>query len=153
MKFSHKTLIVASIAIVAIQFIQPRKNESKLITEADFLKTSNPPDNVRKLFRNACYDCHSNNTAYPWYTYLQPVGWIMKNHINEGKEELNFSEFWNYSRRKQISKLNSIANSIEDDIMPLPSYQLMHKEAKLSDSEKKLMISWVENLKNSLSGN
>lgn len=153
MKFSHKTLIVASIAIVAIQFIQPRKNESKLITEADFLKTNSLTDSIGSLFRNACYDCHSNNTVYPWYTYLQPVGWIMKNHINEGKEELNFSEFWNYSRRKQISKLNSIANSIEDDIMPLQSYQLMHKEAKLSGSEKKLMISWVENLKDSLSGN
>lgn len=74
----------------------------------------------------------------------------MENHISEGKEELNFSEFRSYSRRKQISKLNSIANSIEDGIMPLQSYQLMHREAKLSVSEKKLMISWAEHLKDSI---
>lgn len=151
MKFTHKTLIVAGIAFLAIQFFQPERNQNKLITEADFLKSSRLTDSVRYLFRNACYDCHSNNTSYPWYTNIQPVGWIMENHIREGKEELNLSEFWSYSQRKQISKLNSIANSIEDDLMPLASYKLMHANANLSGSEKKLIIDLVLNLKDSLS--
>jgi len=75
----------------------------------------------------------------------------MANHIKEGKSELNFSEFGSYSSRRQISKLNGIANSIKDDIMPLSSYKLMHKNAKLNTNQKTLIIYWAQQLKDSLS--
>lgn len=75
----------------------------------------------------------------------------MAKHIKQGKESLNFSEFGSYSPRRQLSKLNGIANSIKDDIMPLSSYKLMHKSAQLSKDEKTLVINWAQQLKDSLS--
>jgi hypothetical protein len=117
----------------------------------DISKIVSIPDSVQVVLKNACYDCHSNNTNYPWYSNIQPMGWLMATHIRQGKEELNFSEFGSYSSRKQLSKLNGIANSIKDDIMPLSSYKLMHKNARLSTIEKVLIINWVKQSKDSLS--
>ena len=146
-----KILLAAGFAFIAIQFIQPKQNKNNQVSAADILKTVSIPDNVQAILKTACYDCHSNNTVYPWYANIQPIGWLMANHIKEGKSELNFSEFGSYSSRRQISKLNGIANSIRDDIMPLSSYKLMHKNAKLSTNQKTLIIYWAQQLKDSLS--
>jgi len=146
-----KILLAAGFALIAIQFIQPNQNKNNQVSAADILKTVSIPDNVQAILKTACYDCHSNNTVYPWYANIQPIGWLMANHIKEGKSELNFSEFGSYSSRRQISKLNGIANSIRDDIMPLSSYKLMHKNAKLSTNQKTLIIYWAQQLKDSLS--
>ena len=79
------------------------------------------------------------------------MGWLMSYHIKQGKEVLNFSEFGNYSARKQLSKLTGIANSIKDDIMPLSSYKWMHKKARISEDQKALIITWTQQIKDSLS--
>jgi len=151
MSLTKKILVAIGIVFVALQFIQPVHNKSGQITVTDISKIASIPDSVQDILKNACYDCHSNNTNYPWYSSIQPMGWIMANHITQGKEALNFSEFGSYSPRKQLSKLNGIANSIKDDIMPLSSYKLIHKNAQLSTKEKTLIINWVEVLKDNLS--
>jgi hypothetical protein len=102
------------------------------------------PDTVLTLLKNACYDCHSDNTDYPWYSNIQPMGWLMTYHIKQAKSQLNFSEFGSYSQRRQLSKLDGIANSIKDDIMPLKSYKMIHKNAQLSAKEKVLLINWAQ---------
>jgi hypothetical protein len=142
-------LLTIGILMIAIQFIRPARNQNKQVLLTDISKSVTIPDSVQSILTNACYDCHSNNTNYPWYVNIQPTGWLMAKHINQGKEELNFSEFGNYSPRRQISKLNGIANSIEDDIMPLPSYRFMHKNARLSENEKSLVIRWIQNTEDS----
>lgn len=144
-------LLIAGITFIVIQFVQPTHNKNTQVSEADILNTVNVPDSVKSILKTTCYDCHSNNTNYPWYSNIQPMGWLMAEHIKEGKEELNFSEFGSYSLRKQLSKLNGIANSIRDDIMPLSSYKLMHKQARLSKTEKLLLINWTEQTLDSLS--
>lgn len=151
MSLTYKILVVIGFVFIAIQFIQPAHNKSGQIMITDISKTVRISDSVQEILKNACYDCHSNNTNYPWYSNIQPMGWIMANHITQGKEELNFSEFGSYSPRKQISKLNGIANSIKDDIMPLSSYKLMHKKAQLSTKAKTLIINWVQLSKDNLS--
>jgi len=118
----------------------------------DISKTVSISDSVKASLKITCYDCHSNNTNYPWYSNIQPGGWLMAKHIKKGKYELNFSEFGSYSTRRQVSKLNGIANSIKDDIMPLKSYKIMHKSAELSTDEKSLLINWAQQSKDSLSG-
>ena len=115
---------------IAVQFMQPAHNKSSNLLSTDISKTVTISDSVQVVLKNACYDCHSNNTNYPWYANIQPTGWLMARHIKNGKEKLNFSEFGNYSPRRKISKLNGIANSIKDDIMPLSFYKLMHKKAQ-----------------------
>ena len=119
----------------------------------DISKVITIPDTVLTLLKNACFDCHSNNTDYPWYSNIQPIGWLMAYHIKQAKNELNFSEFGAYSQRRQISKLDGIANSIKDNIMPLKSYKIMHKSAQLSTDEKSLLINWEQQSIDSLSEN
>jgi len=148
-----KKILLFAIAIVfiAIQFYRPAFNKSSQVFATDISKIVTTSDSVQAVLKNTCYDCHSNNTNYPWYSNIQPMGWLMVKHIRKGKDELNFSEFGSYSQRRQLSKLNGIANSIKDNIMPLPSYKMMHKNAQLSTYEKALLINWVQQAKDSLS--
>ena len=146
-----KVLLAAGIVFIAIQFIQPAKNIDNQVSATDISKTIPVPDNVQALLKTACYDCHSNNTNYPWYAYIQPAGWLLGSHIAEANGKLNFNEFGNLSARRQISKLDGIANSIKDDIMPLTSYKMMHKNARLNQSEKELLIKWAQQSQDILS--
>jgi heme-binding protein len=135
---------------VGIQFIPTNRNQSDEILETDFAKTFNVPSDIQNLFEKSCYDCHSNNTNYPWYNKIQPASWFLEKHVKEGKKELNFSEFGANSKRKQRSKLKSIISQIRDDEMPMLSYTLIHRGTKLSNSEKELIINWVTKLRDSL---
>ncbi len=151
MSIIKKTLLVLLIVFIGIQFIRPVRNESGQVLSTDIIKTLNVPDNVFNALKISCYDCHSNNTNYPFYTNIQPVGWMMNNHIKNGKDKLNFSDFGSYSRRRQISKLRSIISQIQDDKMPLSSYTIIHKDAVLTTENKTLIIDWLSKSKDSLS--
>ena len=94
----------------------------------------------------ACYDCHSNKSVYPWYTYTQPIGWFVKNHIEEGKEHLNFSEFGSYTAEKQAHKLEECYELIEKGEMPLSSYTLIHKEAVLTTEQQTNLVTYFKEL-------
>ena len=145
-----KILLSILVVFIAIQFLQPGRNISGRVLASDISNLVRLSDSVQVILKNACYDCHSNNSNYPWYVNIQPVGWLMAKHIRQGKETLNFSEFGNYSSRKQLSKLAGISNSIKDGTMPLSSYKWMHKNARLSNDEKTLIINWVQRSKDSL---
>ena len=151
MRLAKKILLVSGILFIALQFIRPVHNKSRQVLTTDISKVVTIPDTVLTLLKNACYDCHSNNTDYPWYSNIQPMGWLMAYHIKQAKNQLNFSEFGTYSQRRQLSKLDGIANSIKDDIMPLKSYKIMHKSAQLSTDEKSLLINWAQQSIDSLS--
>lgn len=127
-----------------IQFFAPEKNIDPLQSDMHIRSIYAMPASVETILQKACYDCHSNNTVYPWYTNIQPVGWMMNNHITEGKDDLNLSEFGTYSKRKQESKLKSMANQVKDDKMPLNSYQWLHPEASLDSTEKQMLVHWAE---------
>ena len=139
-----KILLGFGLVLIAIQFIRPARNISSQLLATDITKTVKTSDSVQTVLKKACYDCHSNNTNYPWYANIQPVGWFLANHVSEGKRKLNFSEFGSYPQRKQSSKLNNIANEIQDDGMPLSSYRLIHKKARLTAIEKSLVIKWAQ---------
>jgi hypothetical protein len=138
------------ILFIAIQFVRPAQNKSERVLSTDMTKIYSVPDNVQAVFRAACYDCHSNNTRYPWYSNIQPGGWLLANHVKNGRSALNFSEFGSYSQRKQTSKLKAIVNSLNDGTMPLKSYSLIHRDARLTNDEKALIINWATGQKNNL---
>ena len=135
------------IAFVGIQFMPTIRNQSKVVLETDFTKTFTVPNNIQNLLKNSCYDCHSNNTIYPWYNKIQPVSLFLEHHIKEGKKELNFSEFGGYSERRQKSKLKSVISQIKKGKMPLWSYTLIHRNSQLSKNDKKLIINYLIKLK------
>ena len=153
MRNIKKILLGLLVVLIFIQFIQPYRNMNTQELPTGLERTITVPGNVQSILKTACYDCHSNNTNYPWYSRIQPFAWFQAKHINEGKAELNFSEFGSYSRRRQISKLSGIANSVKNETMPLSSYTLLHKNARLSKEEKTLLIDWVEKIKDSLRSN
>ncbi len=154
MNRTKKILLVLLFVFIAIQFIQPAHNKSGQLLPTEFAKVYSVPNNVLSILQSACYDCHSNNTRYPWYSNIQPMAWMMARHIKNGKDKLNFSEFGSYSVRRQMSKLKGIANQIKDDEMPLSSYKIMHKNARLSKTDKLLIIDWMQKTADGLaSGN
>jgi exonuclease VII small subunit len=135
---------------VGIQFIPTTRNQSEVVPKTDFILVNDVPNDIKNKLQVSCYDCHSNNTIYPWYNKVQPVAWFLEDHIKEGKAELNFNEWDDYSNRRKNSKLKSIINQIENGEMPLDSYTLIHGNAKLSESEKKLLIEYMSDLKENL---
>lgn len=134
-------LAVLVVAIVlVIQVIPVERNVSTVPPGQSFEKTEKVPANVAAILKVSCYDCHSNNTRYPWYSELQPGAYFMAQHIKEGKEELNFDEFNDYSKRRKKAKIKSIISQIEKDEMPLKSYRMMHGNARLSADKKKELL-------------
>ena len=152
MKLTVKILSAAGVVFIAIQFIRPAHNTNENKTETDISKVVSVPDSVHAILQKACYDCHSNNTIYPWYSIIQPAGWLLSKDILKGKDNINFSEFGSYSLRRRLSKFDEIANAITDDIMPLPSYRIMHKNARLSTNEKTILINWAQKSQDTISG-
>lgn len=153
MKVLKKISAILLIVFVGIQFIPTTLNQSKDIPATDIVKSYVVPEKVVKIFKTSCYDCHSNNTNYPWYNKLQPVAWLLEGHIKDGKEELNFNEFDSYSIRRKKSKLKSIASQIEDEEMPLFSYTLIHQDAKLSENDKTEVLAWIDSMIEELNNN
>lgn len=143
-------MVILLIVFVGIQFIPTKRNQSNRVPASDFMVVYNVPQHIESKIKTSCYDCHSNNTKYPWYSQIQPGAWFMQNHIKEGKKELNFNEWTDYSDRRKKSKLKSIISQIKDNEMPLDSYTLIHKDAIFSETEKQEIMQWVTQLKDSL---
>lgn len=144
------SIILAAVVIfLGMQFDRPQKNNSN--NQTKHISTVLPvPDSVEAVLSIACYDCHSNNTRYPWYAEIQPVGWWLNGHILEGKKELNFSEFASYSMRRQYRKLAEISEMVFDDQMPLQEYLIMHRDAKLTSGQKALLMAWIRSVRDTL---
>ena len=144
-KIIKKILFIGLIIFLLMQLYQPARNESfEQDITANFTKVYNVPKNVEAILRTSCYDCHSNNTNYVWYDYVQPMRALVENHIKNAKEDLNFNEWGTYSNRKQERLLNSIKEQIETKQMPLSSYTIMHKKAKLNDEQIKVLTNWLK---------
>lgn len=140
-------LAVLVVAIVlVIQVIPVERNVSTVPPGQSFEKTEKVPANVAAILKVSCYDCHSNNSRYPWYSELQPGAWFMAQHIKKGRDELNFDEFNNYSKRRKKAKIKSIISQIEKEEMPLKSYLMLHSSARLSAADKMDLIDFFNTL-------
>jgi Haem-binding domain len=145
-----KILIAFAVVLVIIQFFRPVKNLSNTKSLTGIATVYQVPNEVNVILDKACNDCHSNNTVYPWYAEVQPVAWWLNNHVNEGKAELNFSEFGTYTPARQYHKLEEIKEMIDEGEMPLSSYTLIHSNAKLTDTEKQTLLGWSEGIRNEM---
>lgn len=99
------------------------------------------------LLRSVCYDCHSNETRYPWYAYVQPLALWIDRHVEEGRDELNFSIWHTYSMKRQANKLDECAEMLESGEMPLNSFTWAHPESRLSDLERQQLVGWFRRLR------
>ena len=110
----------------------------------DFLQVSMVPDTLASVFLNSCYNCHSNRTQYPWYNNISPFSWYLNRHILEGKEHLNFSSWGTLDKAQKISKLDEICEECKNRAMPLKSYILVHRDAKLGPDEIEAICEWAD---------
>jgi len=132
--------------LIAIQFVPPARNQSAGAAPNDIAAKYPVPADVALLLRRACYDCHSNQTRYPWYAAVQPMGWWLAWHVNAGKRHLNFSEFSTYSAKRARGRIGDVADEVDQKHMPLRSYLWMHPEARLTPEETRRLVTWAENL-------
>ncbi|MBW7887112.1 MAG: heme-binding domain-containing protein [Bacteroidetes bacterium] len=141
-----KILKLSAISFVAIllliQFIQPNKENPPVEKEQTIDALLQVPDSVLTVFKRSCYDCHSNETKWPLYASIAPVSWLISHDVTEGRRELNFSEWGKYKAKRQLKKLSEIADEIEGNSMPMPIYLPLHPDAKLSDSDRRLIVAW-----------
>jgi hypothetical protein len=142
MKILKKIAIVLLVALVIAQFFGPEKNEGDITSVAAFMAETNPPENVRKILTESCFDCHSNNTKYPWYNNITPVNFWLDAHIKDGKKHLNFSDWSTYNLKKKEHKMDELYEEVEDGEMPLKSYTWTHSEANLTQDQIAEMVTW-----------
>ena len=143
MRSFRQTLVGLLIFFITIQFVRTPKNIAAGPDPRDILAIHPAPPEVQKILRDACYDCHSNTSRYPWYAEIQPLSWWLGSHINDGKKHLNFSTFFDYPVKRADAKLEAAADAVTEGEMPLPSYTLAHPDARLSAEQIKALTDWI----------
>ncbi|MFK7785749.1 MAG: heme-binding domain-containing protein [Crocinitomicaceae bacterium] len=144
MGIGKKILLLLLAVFIIMQFSRIDKTNPKVDKAKDFITLVNPPADIEKTIRAACYDCHSNETEYPWYTNVAPVSWIIGNHIEEGREYFNFSTWADYDEDKKNHLLHECEEELEKEEMPLSSYTWTHGDANLSDEKREELAEWFE---------
>ncbi len=129
--------IIGWIAVVflAIQLIPVDRENKPVDVKENFVDIYRTPQDIRTLLKNACYDCHSNETVYPKYAYVAPLSWAVKDHVNQGRQYLNFSEWGTYNKDLRRNAVDKTIQSLQNRTMPLPSYINYHPEANVTRQE------------------
>jgi len=144
----RKKILYALVGVVVImQLLRPTRNVSDQENRNDIALHYAVPADLQQVLKTSCYDCHSNNTRYPWYVNIQPIGWWLQSHVSKGKGELNFSEFGTYNEKKARHKFEEIEEMITQGEMPLKPYLWLHEDARLSAEQAKALVAWATALK------
>lgn len=144
-------LILLAVIIVGIQFVRPARTNPAVDESQTIFARTQMATEVAAILDRSCRDCHSNKTVWPWYTNVAPVSWWLSDHVNEGRRNLNLSEWGKLPRDRQDRKLRQICDEVQDGVMPLSSYTPMHPQAKLSEPDKKTLCDWTEKERERLS--
>ena len=131
-------------AFILMQLIRVDYSNPPVDPKVDFQSAARPPEEVLSTLKSACYDCHSNETRYPWYSQVAPLSWWIKNHIREGREHLNFSTLGSLESEDLRHQLEEAAEVIREKEMPMSSYSRIHADARLSDTQRALLAQWLE---------
>jgi len=132
-----KVAIGFVLILIAIQFIPVNKTNPPVTADLD------APQDVKFILKRSCYDCHSNETKWIWYSNVAPVSWLVASDVEEGREHLNFSEWGNLTRQKIARKKEHIWEEVKEGGMPLSKYLWMHSDAKLSQKDKDIIHEWT----------
>ena len=137
------TLRLLAILFLVVQFFRPDRTNPDFDPAGELHAAAQVPERVSSLLRTACYDCHSNETVWPWYAHVSPSSWFVARHVDEGRRHLNFSTWGAYPPSKADHKLEEIIEYVGNGEMPLSSYPPLHPEAKLTDDDRQAIMSWA----------
>ncbi len=135
------------LVFIIAQFFGPEKNEGNVVSVEPFFNETNPPENVKLILKENCFDCHSSVTHYPWYNHITPINYWLAGHIKDGKKHFNVSKWEGNSIKRKNHKFEELIEMVEDKTMPLNSYTWTHTEAKLSDTQIKLVLDWAKQVR------
>ena len=143
-KIIKVVLIVLVLGFVVIQFFRIDKTNPP-VNAAETLEASvNVPPDIKLILGRSCNDCHTNLTTYPWYTNIQPSGWFLKDHVDDGRKELNFSVWSTYTPKRKAKKLEEICEQVTRGEMPLSSYLWIHWDSKLREGDAQALCDWAK---------
>lgn len=138
-----RILLGLLVVFVLIQLYRPSR-ENPPVDQAKTIEQSMAiPQNVETVLARSCNDCHSSKTVWPWYSGIAPVSWLLADHIKDGRKELNFSEWGDFSARRKRRKFEEICEQVNKGEMPVSSYLWLHPDAKLSPAERTLLCDWA----------
>ena len=144
MTLKMKILVALMLLFVIAQFFSPKKNQSGLYAIDQFFVETEAPTEVKKILSQACFDCHSDQTTYPWYNSVTPVNYWLNSHVNGGKSHFDVSKWSTYSIKRKAHKLEELVEQVEQDKMPLASYKWTHKGANLSSDQIEALVDWAQ---------
>ncbi|MBC3757701.1 heme-binding domain-containing protein [Hyunsoonleella sp. SJ7] len=147
MKILKKIGLILLVVLLIAQFFGPEKNEGDLASMDAFESETNPPEDVKLILKQACYDCHSDVTRYPWYNSITPVNYWLNHHVEEGKEHFNVSKWEGNSIKRKDHKFEELIEEVEEGKMPLNSYTWTHGDAKLSEEQIKTLVDWAKQVR------
>jgi len=142
-----RALLILVAVVVVAQFFQPDRTVQANDPEHDLITVTQPVAEVRELLHSACYDCHSDRTTYPWYSYITPLNFWMQDHIDEGRAEFDMSSWGRRRAKWQRHKAEESVEMINEGEMPLPSYTWVHGEARLNTAQRSALAAFFERLK------
>ena len=145
-------VIVVTVAFVCAQFYRPAMTNATVDPSRTVEARLHVTPEVKAILARSCNDCHSNQTRFPWYSYVAPVSWTLASHIREGRDHLNFSDWASYDEEDQDRLLHNICSITRRGVMPLHNYLFIHRDAKLTDSDVKTLCDWTNAERDRLNG-
>jgi hypothetical protein len=140
-----KWIFAALVAVFALlQFTSPPRTNPPVVPGHDLLATNPPPPGIAALLHNACYDCHSDETRWPWYSHIAPVSWLVADDVKDGRERMNFSDWPRALPERAAKRLERISEEVDDKDMPPAKYTLLHPEARLNAGQREQLIRWAD---------
>jgi hypothetical protein len=141
-KILKRIFAVLILAFVVLQFTNPARTNPPVVH--DMIATNQPPPAVAALLHAACYDCHSSETCWPWYSHIAPMSWLVANDVKDGRENLNLSDWPNDNSKRAAKRLEDMSEQIGYDEMPPKKYTAIHADARLTDAQKKQLMDWLD---------
>ena len=135
--------VVVSLLFLGAQAYRPDRTNPAVDERRTLSANTRLTPEVEAILRRSCNDCHSSETAWPWYSNIAPASWFLKQHVDEGRRELSFSEWASYPKRKRERKLHEMCEQVESGEMPLKSYLPLHPGARLSDEDRRRLCEWA----------
>ena len=146
MKLLRILFILIIAAFVVIQFFDIERDNPEFNQEDDLMTVEKPPAEVQKILRATCYDCHSNETQWPWYSYIAPASWFVKQHVTDGRDNINLNFWGEYELEDRAYMIKEMIEEVEEGEMPLPGYDIMHPDARLTNEQKEVLFKWLRSI-------
>lgn len=150
MKTWQKIVLILLVAFIIIQFFHPQHNTSNAAQPNNITNIYGANEEIKNILKTSCYDCHSNNTHYPWYAKIQPVAWWLYDHVQEGKHHANYDEFGTLTAARQYHILEESIHEVKEGVMPLKSYLIIHTNSRLTDIQKQAFMNWCQSIRDTL---